>query len=56
MIDVVILIGAILIGFRVTRPLLRLAIDMLAKVISFAFFIAVAILLLVAVLSHGAVI
>jgi len=56
MIDLVIFIGAILIAFRMIRPLLRLAINMLAKIISFGFFIAMAILLLVAVLSRGALI
>jgi hypothetical protein len=56
MIDLVIIIGAIVLAFRIIRPLLRLAISMLGKIISFGFFIAVAILFLVALLSHGAVI
>jgi hypothetical protein len=56
MINLVIFIGAIIIAFRMMRPLLRLAISMLAKIISFAFFIAMGILLFVAVLSHGALI
>jgi hypothetical protein len=56
MVNLVILIVVLLIAFRIIRPLLRLAISMLAKIISFGFFIAMAILLLVAVLSRGAVI
>jgi len=56
MINLVIFIGAIIIAVRMIRPLLRLAISMLTKIISFAFFIAMAILLLVAVLSHGTLI
>lgn len=54
--NLVILVVVFLVAFRVIRPLLRLAISMLAKVISFGFFIAMALLLLLAVLSHGAVI
>jgi hypothetical protein len=56
MINLVIFIGAIIIAFRIIGPLLRLAISMLAKIISFAFFITMGILLFVAVLSHGALI
>jgi hypothetical protein len=56
MINLVIFIVAILIAFRIIRPLLRIVMSMLAKTISFGFFIAMAILLVVAVLSHGAVI
>jgi hypothetical protein len=53
MINLLIFVGAIIVAFRMIRPLLRLAISMLAKLIGFGFLIAMGILLLVAVLSHG---
>jgi hypothetical protein len=54
MINLMILIGAIIVAFRMIMPLLRMAIAMLAKLISFGFFLAVGLLLFVAILSHGA--
>jgi len=53
MINLLILIGAVLLAFRILGPLLRIIMSLLAKLISFAFLIAVAIIVLVALLSHG---
>ena len=40
-------------AFRILGPLLRIIISLLAKLISFAFLIALSIIVLVALLSHG---
>lgn len=56
MVNLLILAGAMIAGFRMVSPLLRIAIKLLAKLVGFAFFIAAAILMVIAVLSHGAVI
>ena len=53
MINLLILIGAVLMAFRILGPLLRIIISLLAKLISFAFLIALSIIVLVALLSHG---
>ena len=53
MINLLILIGAVLMAFRILGPLLRIIMSLLAKLISFAFLIALSIILLVALLSHG---
>jgi len=53
MINLLILIGAVLMAFRILGPLLRIIMSLLAKLISFAFLITVSIILLVALLSHG---
>lgn len=53
MINLLILIGAVLMAFRILGPLLRIIMSLLAKLISFAFLIALSIIVLVALLSHG---
>jgi hypothetical protein len=53
MINLLILIGAVLTAFRILGPLLRIIMSLLTKLISFAFLIALSIILLVALLSHG---
>jgi hypothetical protein len=53
MMNLLILIGAVVVAFRILGPLLRIVISLLAKLISFAFLIALFIILLVALLSHG---
>jgi hypothetical protein len=53
MINLLIIIGAILFAFRMIRPLLRIAISMLVKLVGFGFLIAMAIILVIALLSHG---
>ena len=53
MVNLLILIGAVLMAFRILGPLLRIIMSLLAKLISFAFLIALSIVLLVALLSHG---
>ena len=51
--NLLILIGAVLVAFRILGPLLRIIMSLLAKLISFAFLIALSIIVLVALLSHG---
>jgi len=53
LINLVILIAAVLVAFRILGPLLRIIMSLLAKLISSAFLIALSIVLLVALLSHG---
>jgi hypothetical protein len=53
MIDLLIFIGAIIVAFRMIGPLLRAAISMVGKLISFGFLIAMCLLLFIAILSHG---
>jgi hypothetical protein len=53
MINLLIIVGAILLAFRMIRPLLRIAINMLAKLMGFGFLIAMAIVLIIAILSRG---
>jgi hypothetical protein len=53
MADLLILIGAILIAVRMTSPLLRIVISLLRKLVGFTLFIVVAILLVIALLTHG---
>ena len=53
MIDLLILIGAVLMAFQILGPLVRIIMGLLSKLISFSFLIAMSILLLVALLSHG---
>ncbi len=54
MINILILIGAMIAAFRFISPLLRIAIRMVVKLFGFGFAITVAILVVVALLSHGA--
>ena len=56
MIHLLILTGAVLMAFRILRPLVRIIMRLLAKLVSFAFLIALSIILLVALLSHGTLI
>jgi hypothetical protein len=53
MINLLILIGAIVLAFRILGPLLRIVMSLLAKLITFGFLIALSMILLVALLSHG---
>jgi hypothetical protein len=53
MINLLIIIGAIFLAFRMISPLLRIAIRMLVMLVGFGFLIAAAILLVIALLSHG---
>jgi len=53
MVNLLIIIGAMIAAFRMISPLLRIAIKLFAKLVSFGFFIAAAILLAVAILTHG---
>lgn len=53
MINLLILMGAVLVALRMIAPLLRIAINVLAKVISFTFFMALLIILILAILTHG---
>ena len=56
MIHLLIVIGAVLMAFRILGPLVRMIMRLLAKLFSFAFLIGLAIILLVALLSHGTLI
>jgi hypothetical protein len=51
--NLLILIGAVLVAFRILGPLLRIIMSLLARLISFAFLIALSVIVLVALLSHG---
>jgi hypothetical protein len=53
MINLLVLIAAIVVGFRIVGPFLRFVIGILFKLISFAFLIALVIIVLVGLLSHG---
>jgi hypothetical protein len=53
MMNLLIVIAAMVVALRLMGPLLRIALHLLLKLLSFTFFIAVAIVVLVAVLSHG---
>lgn len=53
MMNLLILMGAVVVAFRILGPLLRIVISLLAKLVSFGFLIALFIILLVALLSHG---
>jgi hypothetical protein len=53
MMNLLIVIAALLLALRLMGPLLRIALHLLLKLLSFTFFIAVVLVLLVAVLSHG---
>ena len=48
-----IIIGAVLVAFRILGPLLRVIMSLLAKLISFVFLIALSIIVVVALVSHG---
>jgi hypothetical protein len=56
MINLLILVAATLMAFRVLGPFLRIVISLLAKLIALAFLIALGLILLVALLTHGMVI
>jgi hypothetical protein len=56
MIDLLIIMSAFAVAVRMVWPLARIVISMLAKLAGFACVIALAIILAVAVLSHGTVI
>lgn len=51
--NLLIIIGALLVGFRMMGPFIRIVTDLLAKFVTSAFLIAAVIILFVAVLSHG---
>ncbi|HWG16083.1 MAG TPA: hypothetical protein VG268_22680 [Streptosporangiaceae bacterium] len=53
MMNLLIVIAAMVVALRLMGPLLRIALHLLLKLLSCTFFIAVAIVVLVAVLSHG---
>jgi hypothetical protein len=53
MMNLLIVVAAIILALRLMGPLLRIALHLLLKLLSFTFFIAVAIIVLVAVLTHG---
>ncbi len=53
MINLLVLIVAVLVGLRIVGPFLRFVISLLFKLISFAFLIALAIIVLVGLLSYG---
>jgi hypothetical protein len=53
MANLLIIIGALLVALRMMGPFLRIVISLLAKLVAFVFLIAVVIVLLVAVFSHG---
>ena len=53
MINLLILVGAVLIASRLMRPLLRVAIALLVSVLGAILVVALAIILLVGVLTHG---
>jgi hypothetical protein len=52
--NLLILAAAVLVAFRMTAPVLRMAVRMVAKLIGLTLFTAVVILCLVALLTHGA--
>lgn len=54
MVNLLISIVAIILAFRMISPLLRTAIKLLTKLLSFGFVIAAAILVAIAILTHGA--
>lgn len=54
MVNLLILIAAVIAALRMTAPLLRIALRLVMKLVSFTLFIAVAILVVVALLTHGA--
>ncbi len=53
MMNLLIVIAAMLLALRLMGPLLRIAVRLLLKLFSFTFLIGVAIVLMVAILSHG---
>ena len=53
MMNLLIVFAAMALALRLMGPLLRIALHMLLKLVSFTFFIAVVFVLLVAVVSHG---
>jgi hypothetical protein len=53
MINLLILACALLAAFRMTAPVLRMAIRMVAKLMGLTLFTAVAILCVIALLTHG---
>jgi hypothetical protein len=52
--NLLILVGSMIVASRMVWPLLRIAISMMVKLVGFAFFIAMALLLAIAILTHGA--
>ena len=54
MVNLLILAGALLVAFRMTAPVLRMVIKLVAKLIGLTLFIAVVILCFIALLTHGA--
>ena len=53
MINLLVLIAAVFVGFRIVGPFLRFVIAVLFKLISTAFLIALVVIVLVGLLSHG---
>lgn len=54
MVNLVILAGALLVALRMIAPVLRIAVRLVVKLIALTLFIALVILCLVALLTHGA--
>lgn len=54
MINLLLLAGAMIAALRILSPWLRIAIMVVMKLVGFAFFIVVAILVAIALLTHGA--
>lgn len=53
MINLMILAGALLVALRMLTPVLRIAVKLVVKLIGLTLFVAVIILCLVALLTHG---
>ena len=51
--NLVIIVVTALVAFRVVWPLMRIAISLLAKLVSFAFLIAVTLNLFIVLVTHG---
>lgn len=54
MMNLMIVAGAAIVALRILSPWLRIAMAIVMRLVGFAFFLAVAILVAIAVLSHGA--
>jgi hypothetical protein len=54
MMNLLIVAGAAIAALRILSPWLRIAMAVVMRLVEFAFFLAVAILIAIAILSHGA--
>lgn len=54
MVNLLILIGALLVAFRIVGPFLRVVISLLMGLLGLTIFIALVIVLFVAMMTHGA--